>query len=141
MDVADAVRYVDERFVLVLKVVRESIDCIRTGGALLFIGGTRGRRPAVGLSIVSALTAALPALVGNLALELAPIRVNLIAPGFVHTTLRSGVAQAQPAKRHLQSASFIGLAHLAILRLDIALSSSTRLLMGVSRDVRSAISP
>jgi hypothetical protein len=33
----------------------------------------------VGLAFISALTAALPALTKNVALELAPIRVNLIA--------------------------------------------------------------
>jgi NAD(P)-dependent dehydrogenase (short-subunit alcohol dehydrogenase family) len=33
------------------------------------------------------MTAALPALTANLAIELAPVRVNLIAPGFVDTPL------------------------------------------------------
>jgi NAD(P)-dependent dehydrogenase (short-subunit alcohol dehydrogenase family) len=37
--------------------------------------------------LISALTAALPAMVRNLALELAPIRVNVIAAGFVDTPL------------------------------------------------------
>jgi NAD(P)-dependent dehydrogenase (short-subunit alcohol dehydrogenase family) len=58
---------------------------------LLFIGGTGGRRPAVGLSVTAALTAALPALTANLALELAPVRVNLIAPGFVDTPLSASL--------------------------------------------------
>ena len=43
------------------------------------------------MSLISALTAALPALVANLALELAPIRVNLIAPGFVDTPLSASL--------------------------------------------------
>ncbi len=47
----------------------------------------RHRRPAPGLTVTGALTAALPALIANLALELAPIRVNLIAAGFVDTPL------------------------------------------------------
>jgi len=38
-------------------------------------------------ALIVALTAALPALTTNLALELAPIRVNLIAAGFVDTPL------------------------------------------------------
>jgi len=37
--------------------------------------------------LISALTAALPAMARNLALELAPIRVNVIAAGFVDTPL------------------------------------------------------
>jgi NAD(P)-dependent dehydrogenase (short-subunit alcohol dehydrogenase family) len=41
--------------------------------------------------IASTLTAALPALVANLALELAPTRVNEIAPGFVDTPLSASL--------------------------------------------------
>jgi NAD(P)-dependent dehydrogenase (short-subunit alcohol dehydrogenase family) len=51
------------------------------------MGGTGGRSTAKGLVLISALTAALPAMTKNLALELAPIRVNLIAAGFVDTPL------------------------------------------------------
>jgi NAD(P)-dependent dehydrogenase (short-subunit alcohol dehydrogenase family) len=51
------------------------------------MSGTGGRHAAVGLGVISAVTAALPALVANLALEIAPVRVNLIAPGFVDTPL------------------------------------------------------
>lgn len=57
------------------------------GGTLLFMGGTGGRHRGVGLSLIGALTAAMPALVANLALEIAPVRVNLIAAGFVDTPL------------------------------------------------------
>jgi NAD(P)-dependent dehydrogenase (short-subunit alcohol dehydrogenase family) len=49
------------------------------------MGGTGGRRPAAGLAFTAALTAALPAMAKSLALEIAPVRVNLIAAGFVDT--------------------------------------------------------
>jgi NAD(P)-dependent dehydrogenase (short-subunit alcohol dehydrogenase family) len=51
------------------------------------MGGTGGRRPGAGLSVISSMTVAMPALIANLALEIAPIRVNLIAAGFVDTPL------------------------------------------------------
>ena len=54
------------------------------------MGGTGGRRPAAG-ALITALTAALPAMTKNLALELAPIRVNLIAAGFVDTPLSAEI--------------------------------------------------
>jgi NAD(P)-dependent dehydrogenase (short-subunit alcohol dehydrogenase family) len=57
------------------------------GGTLLLVGGTGGRRVRPGLGIISAVTAALPAFTAALALELAPVRVNLIAAGFVDTPL------------------------------------------------------
>jgi NAD(P)-dependent dehydrogenase (short-subunit alcohol dehydrogenase family) len=91
MDVADAGRHVAEHVALVLQVARQATGTVRPGGTLLFIGGTGGRRPAVGLSVTAALTAALPALTANLALELAPVRVNLIAPGFVDTPLSASL--------------------------------------------------
>jgi NAD(P)-dependent dehydrogenase (short-subunit alcohol dehydrogenase family) len=51
------------------------------------MSGTGGRRIATGMALISTFTAALPALTKVLAIELAPIRVNLIAPGFVDTPL------------------------------------------------------
>ena len=87
MDFAQARRFVDEHLLLALQVARNAADKVRPGGTLLFMSGTGGRRPAPGFALISALTAALPALTANLALELAPVRVNLIAAGFVDTRL------------------------------------------------------
>jgi NAD(P)-dependent dehydrogenase (short-subunit alcohol dehydrogenase family) len=87
MDIAAARRYVAAHVGLSLEVARHAIKTVRPGGTLLFMGGTGGRRPAVGISILALLTAGLPALTANLALELAPVRVNLIAAGFVDTPL------------------------------------------------------
>jgi NAD(P)-dependent dehydrogenase (short-subunit alcohol dehydrogenase family) len=86
-DVEKARRDVDAHLMLPLQVARDATGKIRPGGTLLFMGGTGGRRVAEGLALISALSAALPALVKNLAFELAPIRVNLIAAGFVDTPL------------------------------------------------------
>ena len=55
------------------------------------MGGTGARRPRVGLAIASTVTVAFPTLIANLALELAPIRVNLIAAGFVDTPLSASI--------------------------------------------------
>ncbi len=87
MDFAQVRREIDAHLMLALQVARNSVNKVRPGGTLLFMGGTGGRRPGIGLGIVSAMTAALPALTANLALELAPVRVNLIAAGFVDTPL------------------------------------------------------
>jgi NAD(P)-dependent dehydrogenase (short-subunit alcohol dehydrogenase family) len=87
MDLARARRNLDEHFFLALQVARESLGRVRPGGTLLFVSGTGGRRTRVGLSLISAMSAAMPALTASLALELAPVRVNLIAPGFVDTPL------------------------------------------------------
>jgi NAD(P)-dependent dehydrogenase (short-subunit alcohol dehydrogenase family) len=76
---------------LALAVARNAGGKVRPAGSLLFIGGTGGRRIRPGSEIVSAVTAGMPALTASLALELAPIRVNLIAPGFVDTPLSASI--------------------------------------------------
>jgi NAD(P)-dependent dehydrogenase (short-subunit alcohol dehydrogenase family) len=91
IDFAQARRALEEPILLVLQVARHAAHKVRPGGTLLFMSGTGGRRPRVGLGIVSTLTAALPALTANLALELAPVRVNLIAAGFVDTPLSASL--------------------------------------------------
>ncbi|MCF3960915.1 SDR family oxidoreductase [Streptomyces fuscigenes] len=91
MELAAAHREFADRLTTTLGVALHARKKIRDRGTLLFIGGTGGRRPGPGLSLVTSLTAALPALTANLALELAPIRVNLIAPGFVDTPLSASL--------------------------------------------------
>jgi len=87
MDIEEARRSLDSHLLLMLQVARNAVHKVRPGGALLFMGGTGARRPGLGVGLTSAVTAAMPALTANLALELAPIRVNLIAAGFVDTPL------------------------------------------------------
>jgi len=86
IDFDEARRNID-KLLLPLHVARNAAAKVRPGGTLLLIGGTGGRRPAAGMALISMLTAALPALTKVLAIELAPVRVNLIAPGFVDTPL------------------------------------------------------
>jgi NAD(P)-dependent dehydrogenase (short-subunit alcohol dehydrogenase family) len=66
------------------------------------MGGTGGRRVGRGLALVSAVTAAMPALTASLALELAPVRVNLIAAGFVDTPLSASLLGDQLEARRSQ---------------------------------------
>jgi NAD(P)-dependent dehydrogenase (short-subunit alcohol dehydrogenase family) len=76
---------------LAVAVAQHAIGRVRAGGTLLFMSGTGGRKRGPGLSLMAAATAALPALVANLALEMAPVRVNLIAAGFVDTQLSASL--------------------------------------------------
>ena len=102
LDFAQARRALDEHLLLVLQVARNAAGKVKPGGTLLFMGGTGARRPGVGLGIASTVTAALPALIANLALELAPVRVNLIAPGFVDTPLSASLLGDQLENRRNQ---------------------------------------
>lgn len=101
LDFDKARRDIDAHLLLPLEVARQAVGKVRPGGTLLFMGGTGGRRPDAG-ALITALTAALPALTKNLALELAPIRVNLIAAGFVDTPLSASLLGDQLDARREQ---------------------------------------
>jgi NAD(P)-dependent dehydrogenase (short-subunit alcohol dehydrogenase family) len=100
----------DEHAMLALEVARNAPRKVRPSGSLVFMGGTGGRRPALGLALASAATVAMPALIANLALELAPIRVNLIAAGFVDTGLSASLLgdQLDARRAHLRDTLPIG---------------------------------
>ena len=87
IDIEAAKRSFDDHLWLAVRLAQLAPGRVRPGGTLLFMSGTGGRSTGPGLSVIRAGTAALPALVANLAIEIAPIRVNLIAPGFVDTPL------------------------------------------------------
>jgi NAD(P)-dependent dehydrogenase (short-subunit alcohol dehydrogenase family) len=91
MDADDVRRALGGHAVLGLEVARSAAPKMRPGGTLLLMGGTGGRRISRELGLVSAATAVLPPFVAALALELAPIRVNLIAAGFVDTPLSASL--------------------------------------------------
>jgi NAD(P)-dependent dehydrogenase (short-subunit alcohol dehydrogenase family) len=91
MEPAEVRSALEEHVLLVLQVARDAADKMRPGGTLLFMGGMSGRHPRIGLGIAPTSSAALPALIASLALELAPARVNLIQAGFVDTALSASL--------------------------------------------------
>ena len=92
---ADQVRQaLGDHVVLGLEVARAAAGRMRPGGSLTFMGGTGGRKISRDLGLASAATAVLPPFTAALALELAPVRVNLIAAGFVDTPLSASYFSA-----------------------------------------------
>jgi NAD(P)-dependent dehydrogenase (short-subunit alcohol dehydrogenase family) len=124
IDFARARHNVDQEFWLPLHVAHRCAGKVRPRGTLLLIGGIGGRRPAAGPLIV-AFTAAMPALTRSLALELAPVRVNLIAPGFVDTPLSASLLgdQLHVRREHLRATlpirRVVGPADVAMLALHL----------------------
>ena len=102
LNVAEARTALSEHLLLFIEVARNAAGKVKAGGTLIFMGGTGGRRPSIGTGIASTVTAALPALTANLALELAPVRVNLIAAGFVDTQLSASLLGDQLENRRSQ---------------------------------------
>jgi NAD(P)-dependent dehydrogenase (short-subunit alcohol dehydrogenase family) len=124
--------------VLALEVARNARGKMRPGGSLLFMGGTGGRRVRPGLGIVSAATAMLPPFAASLALELAPVRVNLIAAGFVDTPLSASLLgedldkRRDELRRTLPIGRVVGPADVAALAVHIMTNTA---LTGATYDI------
>jgi NAD(P)-dependent dehydrogenase (short-subunit alcohol dehydrogenase family) len=100
MDAAEVREALSGHAVLDLEIARNAVGKMRPGGTLVFMGGTGGRRVDQGVgALVAAATAALPAFTAALAVELAPVRANLIAAGFVDTPLSASLLGDQLEER------------------------------------------
>lgn len=79
----------------------------QVGQSILLFSGTLSRKPMVGTSIIGSINGAIEALARSLAVELAPVRVNVISPGLVQGTdayaampeeARAGMIKASAAR-------------------------------------------
>jgi NAD(P)-dependent dehydrogenase (short-subunit alcohol dehydrogenase family) len=99
-----------DHVVMALDVARSAVEKMPPGGSLVLMGGTGARRISHELGLFSAATAVLPPFTATLALELAPVRVNLIAPGFVDTPLSASLLgdELEARREQLRSTLPIG---------------------------------
>ncbi|WP_285404899.1 SDR family oxidoreductase [Luteibacter sp. ME-Dv--P-043b] len=64
---------------------KHAAPLLRAGGSITFLSGLAAYRPGPGATIVAALNAALEGMAMGLALELKPVRVNVVSPGVIDT--------------------------------------------------------
>src|SRR3954469_7250206 len=138
MDGAQVREAVGGHIVVALEVARNIVSRVRPGGTLLLMSGTGGRRISRDLGIASAATAALPPFAAALALELAPVRVNVIAPGFVDTPLSASLlgdgldARREELRTTLPIGRVVGPADVAALAVHIMTNTA---LTGATYDI------
>jgi NAD(P)-dependent dehydrogenase (short-subunit alcohol dehydrogenase family) len=111
LDLAAAQRVIDSKLVGPLLLAKHGARRLRPGGSLTFTSGIAAYRPSPGGAVVAAVNGALPALARALAIELAPLRVNVVSPGWVDTpvwesvagdrkaAILSGIAERLPVRR------------------------------------------
>jgi NAD(P)-dependent dehydrogenase (short-subunit alcohol dehydrogenase family) len=136
MDFDEARHALAEHPMLMVGVARHAAGKVRPGGTLLFMGGTGARH--VGVGLTSATRVALPALTASLALEIAPVRVNLIAAGFVDTALSAALlgdqleARRDELRATLPIGRVVGPADVAALAVHIMTNTA---LTGATYDI------
>lgn len=87
LELAEARQFLEVRYWGAFTAAIFGSRVIRPGGSIVFTSGTASHRPGPGWSVVASALAAMEGLTRALAVELAPIRVNIVVPGLVKTNL------------------------------------------------------
>jgi hypothetical protein len=84
---------------------------IGEGGSIVFTSGIAGQRPHAGWALGASICAAMEGLTRALAVELAPVRVNIVSPGVVRTPLWANMAEADRGALYQQTAERLPVGH------------------------------
>jgi NAD(P)-dependent dehydrogenase (short-subunit alcohol dehydrogenase family) len=91
LDLAAARSFFELRYWGALAAVQAAKPHLARDGSIVLTSGAAGRRPHPGFVIGASICSAMEAVTRTLAVELAPIRVNIVTPGYVDTDLWSNV--------------------------------------------------
>jgi NAD(P)-dependent dehydrogenase (short-subunit alcohol dehydrogenase family) len=118
----DIVRsFFETRFLGAIAVVRAVAPLLRAGASITLTSGTAGDRPGAGWALGASVCGAMSALTRALAVELAPVRVNAVAPGVVRSPLWAGMSEQDRAAMYDDVAAAIPLGRVAEVE-DVALA-------------------
>ncbi|WP_158799840.1 SDR family oxidoreductase [Pedobacter sp. L105] len=87
-------KYWNLRYWGAVTAVKYATPYLNAGGSINLTGGTASRRPGSGWSLGSSICAAMEGFMRTMAVELAPLRVNMIAPGMIKTELWGAIPEA-----------------------------------------------
>jgi NAD(P)-dependent dehydrogenase (short-subunit alcohol dehydrogenase family) len=94
-------RAVRSKFLGPFFAAQEAAPRMGAAGSITFTSGIAAYRPAPGGSLAAAANGALESMVRAFALELAPIRINAVSPGWVDTPLWDQLATAEAKQARL----------------------------------------
>lgn len=104
-DVEAAQRVIGSKLVGPLLLARYGAPALRPGGSIILTAGINAHRPSPGGAVLAAANGALEALGRALAVELAPLRVNVVAPGWVDTPVWDDFAGDRKTAMHAAMAA------------------------------------
>lgn len=93
LDLDQARQFFTVRFWGAMAAVKYGHKQLNPGGTISLTSGTAGFRPGKGWAVASSICTAMEGFTRAMAVELAPIRVNLVIPGVIRTNLWSGIPE------------------------------------------------
>lgn len=94
LDIEAAQRAFEVRYWGALKAVKHAAPLIRANGSITLTSGVASSRPLPTWAIPASILGAIESLTRTLAVELAPLRVNAVAPGVLRTALWDNMSKA-----------------------------------------------
>jgi NAD(P)-dependent dehydrogenase (short-subunit alcohol dehydrogenase family) len=95
------------RYFGALRAVHVAIPHLRPSGSITLTTGIAGQRPGPGWAVAASICGAVESLTRALAVELAPVRVNAVAPGVVRSPLWASMTQASREQLYHDTAAAI----------------------------------
>jgi NAD(P)-dependent dehydrogenase (short-subunit alcohol dehydrogenase family) len=112
-DIAQARNFFELRYWGAFTAARYAHSHIRPGGSIVFTSGLAGARPHPGWSVAASICSAMEGLTRALAMELAPVRVNIVSPGVVKTPLWREMTSAARDALYAGEAQRLPVGHVA----------------------------
>ena len=110
-DIAAAHDFFELRYWGAYRAAKLGHRLIRPGGSIVFTSGLAGMRPHPGWSLGASICAAMEGLTRALAVELAPIRVNIVSPGIVRSPLWADMPAGEREALYRQMAEALPVRH------------------------------
>jgi NAD(P)-dependent dehydrogenase (short-subunit alcohol dehydrogenase family) len=112
MPLKDARAFFDVRYWGAFAAAKHGAKHIRPGGSIVFSSGIAAMRPPqAGWALGASICAAMEGLTRALAIELKPLRVNVVSPGFVRTPLWDGIPEPQREAMYAAAAERLPVGH------------------------------
>ena len=111
IDLDGARKFFELRYWGALDAIRAALPFLAKNGSITLTSGAAGTRPHAGFTIGASICAAVEGAARTLAVELAPIRVNVVVPGYVDTGLWSNVPPDDLAAMFREAAAKLPVRH------------------------------
>ena len=112
-DIDAARRFFDLRYWGALTAAKHGAPHIRPGGSIVFTSGLAGQKPHPGWAVAASICSAMEGLTRALAVELAPLRVNIVSPGVVQTPLWDSMTEEARQALYRSQAETLLVGHVA----------------------------
>lgn len=107
LDVGAAREFFGLRYFGALAAVKAAVPHLRPGGSITLTSGTAASQGGHGWGVAASICGAVEALTRSLAVELAPLRVNAVAPGVVRSPLWQGMPEADRERMYADTGAAI----------------------------------